>query len=61
MRDLYLNQIVDITDPNCEFIREFDHEIRKYGAIVYNHEYNSYQFIKHFRQIDFKRELPILF
>ena len=57
MRDLYLNQIVDITDPNCEFIREFDHEIRKYGAIVYNHEYNSYQFIKHFRQIDFKREL----
>ena len=52
MRDLYLNQIVDITDPNCEFIREFDHEIRKYGAIVYNHEYNSYQYI-----IDFKREL----
>ena len=57
MRDLYLNQIVDITDRNCEFIKEFDHEIRKYGARVYNHEYNSYQFIKHFRQIDFKKEL----
>ena len=57
MRDLYLNQIVDITDRNCEFIKEFDHEIRKYGAVVYNHEYNSYQFIKHFRQIDFKKEL----
>ncbi|MBQ3184391.1 MAG: hypothetical protein IJB54_00240 [Firmicutes bacterium] len=57
MRDLYLNQIVDITDRNCEFIKEFDHEIRKYGAVVYNHEYNSYQFIKHFSQIDFKKEL----
>ena len=57
MRNVYLNQIVDITDRNCEFINEFDHEIRKYGAVVYNHEYNSYQFIKHFRQIDFKKEL----
>ena len=46
MRNVYLNQIVDITDRNCEFIKEFDHEIRKYGAVVYNHEYNSYQFIK---------------
>lgn len=57
MRDLYLNKIVDLTDPDCAFVKEFDHEIRKYGAVVYNHEYNSYQFIRHFEKIDYKREL----
>lgn len=57
MRDVYLNMIVDMTDPNCEFIKEMNREIRKYGALVYNHEYNSYQFIKSFSKIDFKREL----
>ena len=57
MRNLYLGNIVDITDPDCEFIREFDSEIRKYGALVYNHENNAYQFIKKFEQIDYKKEL----
>ncbi len=57
MRNVYLNQIVDISDPQCEFIKEFNSEIRKYGAVVYNHEYNSYQFIREFEQIDYKREL----
>ena len=57
MRSVYLNQIVDISDPQCEFIKEFNNEIRKYGAVVYNHEYNSYQFIREFEQIDYKREL----
>ena len=57
MRDIFLNQIVDMTDPNCEFVKEFDHDINKYGAIVYNHESNSYQFIRRFAHIDFKREI----
>ncbi|MBR0385842.1 MAG: hypothetical protein IJI05_04760 [Erysipelotrichaceae bacterium] len=57
MRDLYLNTIVDLTDPHCEFVEELDREIRKYGALVYNHEYNSYQFIRHFSSIDYKKEL----
>ncbi|MBQ9036731.1 MAG: hypothetical protein IJ115_04705 [Erysipelotrichaceae bacterium] len=57
MRNIYLNNLVDITDPNCEFIEEFDNEIRRYGALVYNHEYNSYQFIKQFNHIDYKKEL----
>ena len=57
MRDIYTGQIVDYSDPECEFIKEFDHEIRKYGAVVYNQEYNTYQFIKSFSQIDYKREL----
>ena len=57
MKKYYLNNIVDLTDPDCLFIREFDHEIRKYGAVVYNHEYNSYQFIRHFEEIDYKKEL----
>ncbi len=57
MKDIYLNNIVDITDPECIFIKEFDFEIRKYGALVYNYEYNSYQYIKSFSQIDYKKEL----
>ena len=57
MRDIYLNMIVDMTDPECEFIQEMNREIRKYGALVYNHEYNSYQFIKSIDKIDYKREL----
>ena len=57
MRNVYLNNIVDISDPDCEFIREFDREIQKYGALVYSHETNAYQFIKKFEQIDYKKEL----
>ena len=57
MRDIYLNQIVDITDPKCEFINEFNKEIRKYGALVYNHASNCYQFIKRFEQMDYKIEV----
>ena len=57
MKDIYLNRIVDLTDPDCIFIKDFDHEIRKYGALVYNEEYNSYQFIRHFSQIDYKKDL----
>lgn len=57
MRDIYLGNIVDITDPNCEFIKEFDKEIRKYGAIVYNYESNSYQYIRSFNHIDCKKEV----
>ncbi|MBQ1827392.1 MAG: hypothetical protein II126_05405 [Erysipelotrichaceae bacterium] len=57
MQDVYLNKIVDITDEQCLFIREFNSEIRKYGAIVYNQEFNSYQFIRSFEMIDCKKEL----
>lgn len=57
MQDVYLNKIVDITDPNCEFIKEFDREAYKYGAIVYNYENNSYQFVRKFTDIDYKKEL----
>ncbi|MBO4217938.1 MAG: hypothetical protein J5887_00305 [Erysipelotrichaceae bacterium] len=57
MRDLYLNKIVDLTDPQCEFISEFNREIKKYGAIVYNYESNSYQFIRNFQHIDCKKEI----
>lgn len=57
MRNVYLNNIVDLSDPHCEFVEELDHEIRKYGALVYNHEYNSYQVIRQFKKIDYKKEL----
>lgn len=57
MRDLYKNMIVDIGDPQCEFIKEFNQEVHKYGAIVYNEEYNSYQFIRNFNDIDIKKEV----
>ena len=57
MRKLYLDKIVDITDPESEFIRDFNSEIRKYGALVYNHENNTYQYIKSFDHIDYKKEL----
>ncbi|MGN1399151.1 MAG: hypothetical protein ACI4WG_04035 [Erysipelotrichaceae bacterium] len=57
MQDIYLDKIVDITDPYCQFLKEFDEEIYKYGAIVYNSEVNSYQFIRHFNDIDYKKEL----
>jgi|GEM_PF-1459020 len=57
MRDIYLDKIVDLTDPDCAFVKEFDHEVSKYGAVVYNHEYNSYQLVKSFHQIDYKKEL----
>ncbi|MBQ7222984.1 MAG: hypothetical protein IJS38_00230 [Erysipelotrichaceae bacterium] len=57
MKEYYVNNIVDISDPDCLFIKEFNREIRKYGAIVYNHEFNSYQFIKKFSDIDYKKEL----
>jgi len=57
VRDLYLNNIVDITDPDCEFLREFNREIRKYGAIVYNYDSNAYQFIRNFQHIDYKKEI----
>ncbi len=52
-----MDKIVDITDPNCEFIKEMNKEINKYGALVYNYEYNSYQLIYNFDQIDYKKEL----
>lgn len=57
MRDVYLGNIVDITDPNCEFITEFDKETRKYGAIVYNYEQNSYQYVRAFNHINCKKEV----
>ena len=57
MQDIYLNKIVDIADPYCQFIEQFNKEIYKYGAIVYNSEVNSYQFIRHFSDIDYKKEL----
>ncbi|MBR0136905.1 MAG: hypothetical protein IJM15_00635 [Erysipelotrichaceae bacterium] len=57
MQDVYLNKIVDITDEKCLFIKEFNSEIRKYGAIVHNQEFNSYQYIRSFEMIDFKKEV----
>ena len=57
MEDFYLNKIVDITDPDCQFIKELNDEIKQYGAIVYNFENNSYQYIRKFSDIDHKREL----
>ncbi len=57
MRDLYLNMIVDISDPHCEFIKEMNDEIKETGALVYNHEYNSYQIISCFDDIDYKKEV----
>ena len=57
MKDVYLDKIVDITDPNCQFIKEMNSEINQYGAIVYNYENNSYQYIRKFTDIDHKREL----
>jgi len=57
MRNVYLGNIVDITDPSCEFVAEFDKEIRKYGAIVYNYESNSYQYIRAFNHINCKKEV----
>ncbi len=57
MEKLYLNMIVDMTDKNCEFINTIDKEIKNYGAIVYNHQSNSYQFIRQFKHIDYKSEI----
>ena len=57
MEKLYLNMIVDMSDTNCEFIKTIDKEIENYGAIVYNHQSNSYQFIRKFRHIDYKSEI----
>lgn len=57
MRDVYLGNIVDITDPNCEFIKEFNQEIKKYGAIVYSYEQNCYQYIRSFSHINCKKEV----
>ncbi len=57
MRDLYRNMIVDLTDPKCEFVAEFNKEINKYGAIVFNNDSNSYQFIRRFDHIDYKKEI----
>jgi len=57
MEDLYIGKIVDITDPYCEFVAEFNKEIKKYGAIAYNYDTNSYQFIRKFSHIDVKREI----
>jgi len=57
MRTLYENQIIDYNDGYTEFVEEFNNEIAEYGAIVYNHENNSYQFITKFEQIDFKMEI----
>ncbi|MDD6467354.1 MAG: hypothetical protein PUF50_04135 [Erysipelotrichaceae bacterium] len=62
MRNLYDNQIIDYNDGNTEFVKEFNEQIHEYGAIVYNHEYNTYQYITSFEQIDFKKEvLPYYF
>ncbi|MGI6607453.1 MAG: hypothetical protein ACOX1F_00535 [Erysipelotrichaceae bacterium] len=57
MEKLYLNMIVDMTDTNCEFIKTINREIKNYGAIVYNHQSNSYQFIRKFSHIDYKNEI----
>ncbi len=57
MKDVYLDKIVDITDPNCQFIMDMNSEISQYGAIVYNYENNSYQYIRKFSDIDHKKEL----
>ena len=57
MNRQYLNKIVDYSDNENSFIKEFNKEIQEYGAIVYNHETNSYQFIKEFNHIDFKHDL----
>jgi hypothetical protein len=57
MEKLYLNMIVDMTDTNCEFIKTIDKEINNYGAVVYNHQSNSYQFIRKFKHIDYKAEI----
>ncbi len=57
MEKLYLNMIVDMADPNCQFIKTIDQEIENYGAIVYNHQSNSYQFIRKFKHIDYKAEI----
>ena len=57
MRKLYDNQIIDYNEGQTEFVEEFNQQIETYGAIVYNHEYNSYQYITKFEQIDFKNEI----
>ncbi len=57
MRNVYKDMIVDIGDSKCEFIEEFNKEIKKNGAIVYNFESNSYQFIRKFEHIDVKKEV----
>ncbi len=57
MNKKYLSKIIDYSDDQNNFIREFNKEIQKFGAIVYNHENNSYQFIKEFDHIDFKHDL----
>jgi len=57
MKALYENQIIDYNDGYTEFVEEFNAEVAKYGAVVYNHENNSYQFIAKFEQIAFKQEI----
>ncbi|MCF0110701.1 MAG: hypothetical protein HUJ58_02290 [Erysipelotrichaceae bacterium] len=57
MRKLYDGQIVDYNDGHTEFVREFDHEVENSGAIVYNYESNTYQWIREFEQIGFKNDL----
>ena len=57
MRKLYENQIIDYNEGDTEFVHEFNEQILEGGAIVYNHDYNSYQYITTFEQIDFKNEI----
>ena len=57
MRKLYENQIIDYNEGQTEFVEEFNEQILNYGAIVYNHDYNSYQYITSFEQIHFKNEV----
>lgn len=57
MEKFYLNMIVDMTDPKCEFIDTVNKEIKNYGAVVYNYQSNSYQFIRRFSHIDYKSEI----
>lgn len=57
MRKLYDEQIVDYNDGHTEFVEEFNREIQPAGAIVYNHESHSYQWIRRFEDIEFKHEL----
>ncbi|NLZ76277.1 MAG: hypothetical protein GX914_07215 [Erysipelotrichia bacterium] len=57
MEKMYLNMLVDITDPKCDFINTINKEIENYGAIVYNYQSNSYQFIRKFSHIDYKTEV----
>ena len=57
MRALYKNQPVDYNEGKTEFVKEFNQQIKDYGAIAYNHNTNTYQFIQKFEEIEFINEI----